>query len=68
VSALSLNQSISRTVASGLALFSRGIALIYGVRRRFCLPVGIYSRQWRYLFLDIGLIADDMAIVQMIQK
>ena len=52
---------ISRTAASGLAL-------IYVVQRRFCLPVGIYSRQWRYLFLGIGLIADDMAIVQMIQK
>ena len=61
VSALSLTQSISRTAASGLAL-------IYVVRRRFCLPVGIYSRQWRYLFLGIGLIADHMAIVQMIQK
>jgi hypothetical protein len=30
--------------------------------------VGIYSRQGRYLFPGIGLIADDMAIMQMIQK
>ena len=42
VSALSCKQLISRTVASGLALFC-------AIRRSFCLPVGLYSRQWAFI-------------------